>query len=46
MNTRRAFLKTAALAAGAGALAGWDAIAGAAGAKPLIVSDAKIIRVR
>jgi len=46
MNTRRAFLKAAALAAGAGALAGWDALAGAAGAKPLIVSDARIIRVR
>jgi L-alanine-DL-glutamate epimerase-like enolase superfamily enzyme len=46
MNTRRAFLKAATLAAGAGALAGWDTLARAASAKPLIVSDAKIIRVR
>jgi len=46
MNTRRAFLKAATLAAGAGAVAGWDTIARAASAKPLIVRDAKIIRVR
>ena len=46
MNTRRTFLKAATLAAGAGAMVGWDTIAGAASAKPLIVSDAKIIRVR
>jgi len=46
MNTRRAFLKTATLVAGAGAMVGWDTLAGAAGAKPLIASGAKIIRVR
>ena len=46
MNTRRAFLKAATLAAGASAVAGWDTITRAASAKPLTVSDAKIIRVR
>jgi len=45
MNTRRAFLKTAA-AAVAGGRMGWEQIARAAEGKPLRVRDAKIIRVR
>ena len=46
MNTRRAFLKTAARSVAAGAMMGWKSIASAAGAMSLIVRDAKIIRVR
>lgn len=46
MNTRRTFLKTAAVAAAAGGLMSWETIARAAEAKPLLVRDAKIIRVR
>lgn len=45
MNTRRAFLKTAASVV-AGGMIGWERIAWAADAKPIIVRDAKIIRVR
>ena len=45
MNTRRAFLKTAA-AAVAGGMMGWERIAPAAEGKPLVVRDATIIRVR
>jgi L-rhamnonate dehydratase len=45
MNTRRAFLKTAAAAA-AGGVMGWEQIARASEDKPLVVRDAKIIRVR
>ncbi|MHB1034207.1 MAG: enolase C-terminal domain-like protein [Pirellulales bacterium] len=45
MSTRRAFLKTAAVAA-AGGMMGWQKTARAAEAKPLIVRGAKIIRVR
>ena len=46
MNTRRTFLKTVAVAVAAGGWMGWEQIARAAEAKPLIVRDAKIIRVR
>lgn len=45
MDTRRAFLKTTTVAA-AGVMMGWKAMARAAEGKPLIVRDAKIIRVR
>ena len=45
MTTRRTFLKTAA-AAVAGGKVGWETIVRAAERKPLIVRDAKIIRVR
>jgi L-alanine-DL-glutamate epimerase-like enolase superfamily enzyme len=45
MNTRRTFLRTA-TAAAAGGMMGWGAITRALEAKPLIVRDAKIIRVR
>lgn len=45
MNTRRGFLKTAA-AAVAGSMMGGENIARSAEARPLIVRDAKIIRVR
>jgi len=45
MNTRRAFLRTA-TAAVAGGMMGWERTARAAEGKPLIVRDAKIIRVR
>ena len=46
MNTRRTFLKTAAMAVASGSLMGWRKLANASEAKPLIVRDAKIIRVR
>jgi L-alanine-DL-glutamate epimerase-like enolase superfamily enzyme len=45
MNTRRAFLKTAAVAV-AGGMTGLETIARAAQRKPLIVRDAKVVRVR
>jgi L-alanine-DL-glutamate epimerase-like enolase superfamily enzyme len=45
MKTRREFLQAAAMAA-AGSTIGWDAIAQATKGKPLIVQDAKVIRVR
>src|SRR3974377_2486303 len=45
MNTRRAFLKTAAVAI-AESGPGWEKIARAVERKPLLVRDAKIIRVR
>ena len=45
MNTRRAFLKTAAAAVAGGAM-NWAEIARASEGKPLLVRDAKIIRVR
>jgi FtsP/CotA-like multicopper oxidase with cupredoxin domain len=45
MNTRRAFLKTAA-AAVAGGRMGWEQIAQASEGRPLLVRDAKIIRLR
>jgi hypothetical protein len=41
MNTRRTFLKTAAVAAAAGGLMNWETIARAAEAKPLLVRDAR-----
>ena len=43
MFTRRTFMKTAAVAGG---MIGWEQVARAAEGKPLIVRDAKIIRVR
>ena len=45
MSTRRAFLKTA-VAAVAGGRMGWEQFARASEGKPLLVRDAKIIRVR
>jgi L-alanine-DL-glutamate epimerase-like enolase superfamily enzyme len=45
MNTRREFLKTAATAV-AGGMMSWRSVARAADGNPLIVRDAKIIRVR
>ena len=45
MNTRRAFLKTAAAAVVGGRM-GWENIALAAEGRSLLVRDAKIIRVR
>jgi len=45
MNTRRAFLKTAA-AAVAGGRMGWEQIARASEGESLLVRDAKIVRVR
>jgi L-alanine-DL-glutamate epimerase-like enolase superfamily enzyme len=45
MNTRRAFLRTA-TAAVAGGVMGWEKIARASEGRPLVVRDAKIIRVR
>ena len=46
MNTRRTFLKTAGLAAVTTGLIDWEILARAAAVGPLIISDAKIIRVR
>ena len=46
MFTRRAFLKTATIGAAAGGTLGWRTLARAADPKPLIVREAKIIRVR
>jgi L-alanine-DL-glutamate epimerase-like enolase superfamily enzyme len=46
VNTRRAFLKTAATSVATGALMGWKSIASAASATSLVARDAKIIRVR
>jgi hypothetical protein len=44
--TRRAFLKTATIGATAGGTLGWQTLVRAADPKPLVVREAKIIRVR
>ncbi|HEY5915382.1 MAG TPA: enolase C-terminal domain-like protein [Verrucomicrobiae bacterium] len=46
MNTRRTFLKTAGLAAVTTGLIDWDILARAAASGPLVIIDARIIRVR
>jgi hypothetical protein len=45
-NTRRTFLKTTATSLAAGAIMGWKSIPLAASATPLLVREAKLIRVR
>ena len=46
MYTRRAFLKTATIGATAGGTLGWRTLVTAADPKPLVVREAKVIRVR
>ena len=46
MNTRRTFLKTASLAAVTTGLMDLELLARAAASGPLIISDARVIRVR
>lgn len=46
MFTRRAFLKTASIGVTAGGTLGWRTLVRAADPKPLVVREARIIRVR
>ena len=46
MNTRRTFLKQATLAVISGSQMDWELLAQTATTPPLVVSDARIIRVR
>jgi L-rhamnonate dehydratase len=46
MTTRRTFLKTATAAVATGGAIGWENLTAAPAARPLLVRDAKIVRVR